>query len=216
MLLASPSFSTTSLAEKFVFKGGTSLSRVFGIIRRFSEDIDLSVDPDWLGFGGENRPDAARSRSQFQKRCKKLNDVCAAAVDQEVRPMLEQAIQHILGPKQDGGTCLAFKVDEQTQWPELTFQYPTTEPRRPGYAHPQAKLEPGVLTDQRPIGGNTVTLWVAEEFPALFAAPVCRVVALEVERTFWEKVTILHSEYRLPADKPMRSRLSTSESGENR
>lgn len=201
-------FSTTSLADKFVFKGGTSLSKVFGIIKRFSEDIDLSVDPDWLGFGGENRPDAARSRSQFQKRCKKLNDVCAAAVEEEVQPKLEQAIQHVLGPKQDGGTYLAFKLDEQTQSPVLTFQYPTTEPGRPGYLHPQVKLELGALTDQRPSGDHTVTPWVAEEFPALFASPACRVVALELERTFWEKITILHTEYHRPADKPMRSRLS--------
>jgi predicted nucleotidyltransferase component of viral defense system len=61
-------FSTPALVDKFVFKGGTSLSKVFGIIKRFSEDIDLSVDPDWLGFGGGNRPDAAKSRSQFEKR----------------------------------------------------------------------------------------------------------------------------------------------------
>ncbi len=201
-------FSTPALADKFVFKGGTSLSKVFGIIKRFSEDIDLSVDPDWLGFGGENRPDAAKSRSQFEKRWKKLNDACAAAVDHKVRPALEQAIQDALGQTQDGAAYLAFKLDEQTHSPVLTFRYPTTEPARPGYVHPQVKLELGSLTDQRPIGDHTVTPWVAEEFPALFAAPACRVVALEIERTFWEKATILHTEYHRPADKPMRSRLS--------
>ncbi len=94
-------FSTPALADKFVFKGGTSLSKVFGVINRFSEDIDLSVDPDWLGFGGENRPDAAKSRSQFEKRWKRLNDACATAVDHEVRPALERAIQDALGPTLD-------------------------------------------------------------------------------------------------------------------
>ncbi|MFA4947592.1 MAG: nucleotidyl transferase AbiEii/AbiGii toxin family protein [Candidatus Krumholzibacteriia bacterium] len=201
-------FSTPALADKFVFKGGTSLSKVFGIIKRFSEDIDLSVDPDWLGFGGENRPDTAKSRSQFEKRWKKLNDACAATVDQTVRPVLEQAIQDALGPTQDGASYLAFRLDEQTHSPVLTFRYPTTEPDRPGYLHPQVKLELGSLTDQRPIGDHTVTPWVAEEFPSLFAAPACHVVALEIERTFWEKATILHTEHHRPADKPMRSRLS--------
>jgi hypothetical protein len=201
-------FSIPALADKFVFKGGTSLSKVFGIIKRFSEDIDLSVDPDWLGFGGENRPDAAKSRSQFEKRWKKLNDACAAAVDQKVRPALEQAIQDALGPTRDGTTYLAFKLDEQMHSPVLTFRHPTTEPARPGYVYPQVKLELGSLTDQRPIGDHTVTPWVAEEFPALFAAPACRVIALEIERTFWEKATILHTEYHRPADKPMRNRLA--------
>ena len=201
-------FSTPELADRFVFKGGTSLSKVFGIIKRFSEDIDLSLDPDWLGFGGESRPEAARSRSQFGKRWKKLNDACAAAVEQKVRPTLEQAIQDALGRTRNGTTYLAFKLDEQTHSPVLTFRYPTTEPDRPGYVHPQVKLELGSLTDQRPIGDHIVTPWVAEEFPDLFATPSCRVVALEIERTFWEKATILHTEYHRPADKPMRSRLS--------
>ena len=201
-------FSTPALADKFVFKGGTSLSKVFGVIKRFSEDIDLSVDPDSLGFGGENRPDAAKSRSQFEKRWKKLNDACIAAVDQKVRPTLEQAIQDTLGPTSDGATYLSFKLDEQTHLPVLTFRYPTIEPARPGYVHPQVKFELGSLMDQRPIGDHTVTPRVAEEFPALFAAPACRVVALEIERTFWEKATTLHIEYYRPADKPMRSRLS--------
>lgn len=74
--------------------------------------------------------------------------------------------------------------------------------------HPQVRLEFGSLTDQEPVGDHTVTPWVAEEFPALFSAPACRVVALEIARSFWEKVTILHAEYHRPADKPMRNRLS--------
>jgi hypothetical protein len=201
-------FSTPALENTFVFKGGTSLSKVFGIIKRFSEDIDLSIDPNWLGFGGENRPDAAKSRSHFEKRWKKLNDACAVAVDQKVRPVLEQAIQDALGSSRDGAPYLSFKLDEQTHSPVLTFRYPTNEPERPGYVYPQVKLELGSLTDQQPIGDHTVTPWIAEEFPSLLASPTCQVVALEVERTFWEKITILHSEYHRPADKPMRSRLS--------
>ena len=122
--------------------------------------------------------------------------------------MLEQAIQDVLGSNQDGTSYLSFKLDEQTHSPVLTFRYPTNEPERPGYVHPQVKLELGSLTDQQPIGDHTVTPWIAEEFPSLLASPTCQVVALEVERTFWEKITILHSEYHRPVDKPMRSRLS--------
>ena len=201
-------FSIPELSGKFVFKGGTSLSKVFGIIDRFSEDVDLSVDPEWLGVGGENRPDAAPSRSQFDKRWKKLNVACASAVDENVRPPLEEAIRSALGTHAEGGSYLAFKLDEQTQSPILTFSYPTTESDSAGYVHPQVKLELGSLTDQRPIGEHSVTSWVAEEFPDAFAEPSCRVVALEADRTFWEKVTILHTEYHRPAEKPMRIRHS--------
>jgi hypothetical protein len=201
-------FSTPVLADKVVFKGGTSLSKVFGVIKRFSEDIDLSLDPEWLGFGGENRPDAARSRSQFEKQWKKLNDACATTVEEKFQPAIEQAIQSILDSTRDGTPYLTFKMDETTHSPVLIFRYPTVEPTTSGYVHPQIKLELGSLTDQRPIGSHSITSWVAEDFPALFTEPAGRVVALEMERTFWEKATILHAEYHRPPDKPMRSRLS--------
>ncbi len=201
-------FSAPELSDRFVFKGGTSLSKVFGIIERFSEDIDLSVDPGWLGFGGDNRPDAAPSRSQFEKRRERLNAACARAVKRKVQPWLERAIQGALGRRPDGIPYLTFKFDEQTQSPILTFFYPTTELEIPGYVHPQVRLEFGSLTDQQPVGNYTVMPWVAEEFPGLFAEPACRVVALEAERTFWEKATILHVEYHRPPEKPMRARFS--------
>ncbi len=201
-------FSIPELADRFVFKGGTSLSKVFGIIKRFSEDIDLSVDPEWLGFGGDNRPDAGGSRSQFEKRCKKLELACIVAVEEQIQPILEQAICEGLGAVDGGNSYLSFQVDSQTHSPIIIFRYPTREPETPGHISPQVKLELGSLTDQQPIGEHTVTPWVAEEFPDLFKEPSCQVVALEAERTFWEKATILHSEYHRPRENPMRSRLS--------
>jgi len=129
-------------------------------------------------------------------------------VDQKVRPALEEAIQAALGQNRNKSPYLAFTIEEQAHSPVLTFRYPTAEPERPGYVHPQVRLELGSLTDQRPVGNHTVTPWVAEEFPALFSAPSCSVIALEIERTFWEKATILHTEYHRPAGNPMRSRLS--------
>ena len=59
-------FESPELADAFVFKGGTSLSKVFNIIKRFSEDIDLSVNPEWLGFTGERLPEASLSRTQIK------------------------------------------------------------------------------------------------------------------------------------------------------
>jgi len=201
-------FDTPELSDKIVFKGGTSLSKVFGIIKRFSEDVDLSLDPDWLGFGGENRPDAAPSRSQFAKRWTRLNKACATAVRDVVLPAMEAAVLDVLGFPKRHDSHLAFELDEQTQSPVLTFRYPTREPDSPGYILPQVKLEFGSLTDQRPIGDHSVTPWIAEEFLDQFRDPQCRVVALDAERTFWEKATILHAEYHRPKDKPMRNRLS--------
>ena len=192
-------FADPELGGHLVFKGGTSLSKVFGIIQRFSEDIDLSVDPDWLGFGGEVRPDAASSRSQFEKRARALEDACIAAVHDRFLPALQRHIAENL-PGQPA-LALTFEVDEGTHSPVLLFAY--LRAGQTGSLRPQVKLEFGSLYDQRPTGTHTIKSLTAEVFPALFREPSCLVVALEAERTFWEKATVLHAEYHRPADKPL-------------
>jgi len=193
-------FADPELGDHLVFKGGTSLSKVFGIIQRFSEDIDLSVDPDWLGFGGDTaRPDAAPSRSRFEKRARALEDACIAAVRDRFLPALNRHIATNL-PGQPA-SALTFEVDEGTHSPVLLFAYPRAG--QTGSLRPQVKLEFGSLYDQRPTGTHTIKSLTAEVFPALFREPSCPVVALEAERTFWEKATVLHAEYHRPADKPL-------------
>jgi hypothetical protein len=69
-------------------------------------------------------------------------------------------------------------------------------------------MEFGSLTDQQPVGRHPVRPWVAEVLPAAFPDWKCEVVTLEVERSFWEKATILHTEFYRPADKPTPDRFS--------
>lgn len=69
-------------------------------------------------------------------------------------------------------------------------------------------MEFGALTDQQPTGTHEISPWVADTFPQAFSDWRCQVTALEVERTFWEKTTILHSEYHRPVEKPTPDRFS--------
>lgn len=190
-------FADAELGGHLVFKGGTSLSKVFGVIQRFSEDIDLSVDPDWLGFGDAARPDAAPSRSQFDKRAKALEDACIAAVRDQFLPAMARHVAANLPGLAD--SALTFEIDESTNSPALLFAYPRAG--QTGSLRPQVRLEFGSLYDQRPTGTHPITPLAAEAFPALFREPSCAVVALEAERTFWEKATLLHVEYHRPSDK---------------
>ena len=57
-------FRLPGIGDHLTFKGGTSLSKAWKLIRRFSEDIDLVVDRDFLGFGGEADPEAAPSKGK--------------------------------------------------------------------------------------------------------------------------------------------------------
>jgi hypothetical protein len=69
-------------------------------------------------------------------------------------------------------------------------------------------MEFGSLTDQRPTGTHAITPFVAELAPDVFDDFRAEVVALEIERTFWEKATILHAEYHRPAAQAMRDRFA--------
>ena len=191
----------SEFAGSLVFKGGTSLSKVFGVIERFSEDIDLSVSPAFL-----NLPDAGTSRNQANKWMAKAEAACGAAVRSQIGPAIEAAVAGILGKSQR--TWFEFLTDHHTNSPVLLFHYPSSQPAGFEYLKRSVKLEFGSLTDQQPVGRHPIQPWVAEVLPEAFPDWRCEVVALEVERSFWEKATILHREYHRPAEKPTPDRYS--------
>ena len=191
--------------DVLVFKGGTSLSKVFGAIARFSEDIDLSLSPDFLGLSDiELLPSV--SRNQANAWMKKAEAACATIIQNEMQPELERMVAEVLGHDEAG--WLDFVTDPMTNSPVLQFRYPTTQPLGFEYLKRSVKLEFGSLTDQQPVGRHPVRPWLAEELPQAFRDWRCEVVALELERTFWEKATILHTEHHRPVDKPMPDRFS--------
>lgn len=199
-------FATPQLGAGCVFKGGTSLSKVFGAIDRFSEDIDLGLTPASLGWN-EADLDEAPSTSQRQKRAKQLQADCARAVHTSFLPELESVVAALLGPGPGPGHWLNIEIDAVSQSPVILFPYPRAIP--PGsYIAPSVKIEFGSLTDQRPTGTHAITPFVAELAPGTFDDFRAEVVALEIERTFWEKATILHAEYHRPTEQPVRDRFA--------
>lgn len=191
--------------DVLVFKGGTSLSKVFGAIARYSEDIDLSLSPAFLGLSEiEGLPSV--SRNQANAWMKKAEAACAMTIQHEMQSELERTITDVLGQGEAG--WLEFVTDPMTDSPVLLFRCPTTQPFGFEYLKRSVKSEFGSLTDQRPVGRYLVRPWLAEEIPQVFGDWRCEVVALELDRTFWEKATILHTEYHRPVDKPVPQRLS--------
>lgn len=194
------------IGEHLIFKGGTSLSKVFKVIERFSEDIDVSINRGWLGFGGANEPEAGSSNKERQRRIEALKSACQERIAVALMPALEAAIEAkvrrgedwSLGEDEDD-------ADKQT----LLFDYPTSfPPDEAGYIRRAVKIEMGARADHWPCETRMVTPYVAEQFPQGFREPSCTVKVLSVERTFWEKATILHEEFYRPPDKPMPERFS--------
>ena len=199
-------FETEAVGSDVVFKGGTSLSKVFKAIKRFSEDIDLSVSPERLGFDVSGIEDA--TSSQRKKRFKELQDACGSVVQQDFQMTLESVVRAVLGAP-PGDSWLSYEYDDGTESHNLLFAYPSNSPGGRSYIRQTVKLEFGSLTDQQPTGAHTIeplvnVLGSDLEFDDLHV----NVVALDLERTFWEKATILHAEYHRPADAPFKDRLA--------
>lgn len=128
------------------------------------------------------------------------------AVQTQIMSMLETSALDILGKAEQ--TRFEFLKDPQTKSPVILFHYPSSLPTGLAYIKRSVKLEFGSLTDQKPTGRYPIRPWIAEVFPTAFLDWKCEVIALEIERTFWEKATILHAEYHRPLDKAMRDRFS--------
>ncbi|MBA3638075.1 MAG: nucleotidyl transferase AbiEii/AbiGii toxin family protein [Acidobacteria bacterium] len=188
----------SSFRDAIVFKGGTSLSKVFGVINRFSEDIDLSLTPAFLGL---DEPDATAglSKGQASKWMERAEAKCTTVVRDTLTPEIAAELEVQLG--EGASPWLAFEVDAHSHSPVLLFHYPTTQPPALDYLTRSVKLEFGSLTEQRPTGSHAVRPWIADVLPDAFADWQCDVVALDLHRSFWEKATILHAEHHRPSEK---------------
>lgn len=199
-------FADPELGPHLVFKGGTSLSKVFSVIDRFSEDIDLCLVPGFVGADAEGF-DALPSRGKRDAAVLEMQRLCAAKVQEVLVPRLAAAITTQLGPPV-ADQWLRFELDEDAKSPVVYFRYPTLQPAGFTYLRREVKLELGTLTDQQPTGRYAVQPLIATPYPQLFDDWQVEVTALELERTFWEKATILHSEFHRPPDQPTPLRYS--------
>jgi len=196
-------FSFPSVRDNLIFKGGTSLSKVWKAIQRFSEDIDISFSRSWLGFGGDKDPEDASSKKQRKQRMDSLQEACALKLSSEVLPLLEKTAKE----KLQGEKWLFYISPEDPQ--TLFFRYPTVLMEGAiGYIPREVKIEAGARSDDWPCEEAQVQPYVTDAFESQITNSKLTVRALSIERTFWEKATILHAEAHRPADKPTPPRFS--------
>lgn len=198
-------FTDPGLEPHFVFKGGTSLSKVYQVIDRFSEDVDLGIHPAYLGYP-ENLFETLESQTKRTGALVDMQKACGEILQRTLVPHLETSILAALGDHESGRPWLEYVFDEHVHGPIVYFHYESVVPAGFDYIARAVKLEIGSLTNQRPLGRHPLRPWLADSFPALFQDWHCEVTALELERTFWEKATILHAEHHRPEghDMPVR------------
>ncbi len=197
-------FSIDAFEGRLLFKGGTSLSKIFNAIYRFSEDIDLAVDYAALGFTGKKDPrlDGISKTKQGQILAEMMA-ACQRYIAGEFIQELRIRFEEVLG--KSGGWSLEVSQQDANI---VRFIYPRGASKTAHYVSPQVILEMGTHAEFVPRDRFMVRSFIAEEFPHFVEDLEIPVVALLAKRTFWEKATILHAEYHRPNDKALPGRYS--------
>lgn len=193
------------LRPQLIFKGGTSLSKAYAVIARFSEDVDLSLSRRDLGFADDRDPEESGiSGNERRRRIGALVEACKKVIRDLFVPELREDFMSVIGTT--GWSVELDAVDPQT----VIFSYPHSRLSEglPRAIRPVVRLEMGARSDDWPAQERTIRPYAAEAYPDVFEAPSCQVHALDARRTFWEKVTLLHAEYHRPANKPAPKDLS--------
>lgn len=182
--------------KAFVFKGGTSLSKSYHVIERISEDIDLILD--WRKIiTDEGNPWSERSKTKQDQFNKQINAEAARFYENEFVPKLNKELEKKLG---DGEWVAVDSEDEMV----VNFYYPQIFESE--YLRSCVRLEIGPLAEWMPSHETVVSPFAAEKYPDVFTQKETSVLTIDVERTFWEELTILHKIANFPEGKVLPAR----------
>ena len=180
-------FSDDRLNKILMFKGGTSLSKVFNLIGRFSEDIDLILD--WRLVSNENPLNEQESKNKQVKFNEQINENAKEYIQNELLPIISQNLSPL---------CTCSMAEDGFS---INVRYPNAFDDN--YLRPEILLEIGPLASWLPSDSFEISSFAAQKFPQVFEQPICIVHTIVAKRTFWEKATILHHEANRPIDSAM-------------
>jgi hypothetical protein len=169
------------LGEHLVFKGGTSLSKAYRVIRRFSEDIDLTYDirqiaPDIVGADSEALP---KTRSEEKRWSSEVRRRLPQWVAGTAQPVIANALAA-------EGLAAALRAEGE----KLFIDYEATAAGS-GYVAPTVLLEFGARSTGEPASLRDVVCDASGLVEGV-AFPTARPRVMHAERTFWEKSTAIH------------------------
>lgn len=182
-------FNENKWKEYFTFKGGTSLSKCFGIIQRFSEDIDLILDWRVLGYD-KLEPWLIRSNTKQDKFNKEINEKTERFLKED---FLTELVKDF---SQEDFEFEIDSLDPQT----ILFSYPKIFDSN--YLSQTIRLEIGSLAAWTPATNISIIPIIGDAYANIFKEKT-NIRTVSVERTFWEKATILHHEANRPESSKM-------------
>jgi len=179
--------------SNMAFKGGTSLSKAYNAIERFSEDVDLILDWKLLHFASDELLEV-RSITKQQALNREANSRCVTFLEKEFTPAVCDGLKELA---EQNIEISAGEDDRQS----LLIRYPRAFSI--DAIRPEIVLELGPLAAWAPNEFKEIRPYASEKFPDLFKKKMTTVPTVVAERTFWEKATILHQEAHRPSDKQL-------------
>ncbi len=177
---------------RLLFKGGTSLSKAYGLISRFSEDIDITVFREDIGQDIEISDLERLSGKQQRIRLGAIKQACQTYIQGALKERLNLQIETVF--REAGISAIQEAVvsdvddhDQQT----LLIRYPATTIEVEDYVRPTVKIEAGAKSALDPHRQTIIKPYIADEITGANLA-VENIVTIDAERTFWDKVVILH------------------------
>lgn len=177
---------------RLLFKGGTSLSKGFGLIERFSEDIDITVFRSDIG---EEASVADLEALSGKKRQAKLDAIREACRDYIAGPMTERLSASLANMLEtalaspDGARVELDRDDDSGQ--SLLLWYPSVTDASDGYVRKAVKIESGAKSALDPHHDHDIIPYIAPDVTG-FDLRVTGIRIVDPERTFWDKIVILH------------------------
>jgi len=184
------------VGEHLVFKGGTSLSKSWNLIDRFSEDVDLAIDRQFLGFEGE------LNKKQITALRKAANSYISETFFIELQEeFIKKGFQ--------GLKWEIIKTTESDQDPVIINLYYPNSIDTPGYIQSRVQIEIGCRSLKEPFSSQKIASLVDIQFPnTTFSQAANSIPTVNPERTFLEKIFLLHEEFSKPKEKIRVERLS--------
>ncbi len=189
--------STLEVSKYIVFKGGTSLSKAWGIISRFSEDIDLSLDRSFFGFEGDSI-----GNDPLKKLRKSSNKYITDVFLKDLNSAFEN--QGLSNFKLELEPALSSDTDPRT----IILLYPYVTERNE-YIEQRVKIEIGVRALREPFTNKPISAFIDQVYhDREFAQKPLNVPSVTPDRAFLEKIFLLHEDIQRKAISPDHERKS--------
>ena len=193
----------TDCRDSLIFKGGTSLSKGFNIIERFSEDIDLAISQTFFGVEKTNK----NQRDKLRKIARKyIHESLSAQLDAQLKAMgvTGYSIENVTQVKGKDGEW--HPIDSDKDPSIILLHYPSVVEETISYIPPRVQIEISCLSMDEPTEEREIRSMIGDSFEGEDTDTNCKIRTAVPTRTFFEKMFLLAEEFQ--KDKPRSVRMS--------